>query len=138
MWGNIPTPYGPCSFCYDPYHNVRNCSSLRQISKDIFGPKSTSFSRRGTTTILIPIIQHGANCQMFHGNLAPQFHNHSYSYPYKQYQEEPPFRKRSDLEETMATLEEMSSALEEADAALNRTMSALRSEVEGDRQGFAG
>jgi hypothetical protein len=45
MWVNIPTPHGPCSFCYDPYLNVRNYPSLRQISNVIFGSKNTSFSR---------------------------------------------------------------------------------------------
>jgi hypothetical protein len=57
-------------------------------------------------------------------------YDHSYSYPYQQYQEEPLSPRRS-------TFEEISFALEEASAALNRTMSAMHSEAEGDRQEFA-
>ena len=56
----------------------------------------------------------------FSGNLAPQFHDHSYSYPHQQYQEEPPSPKTSTLEEAIA--------------ALDKTMSAFRSQAEEDKQ----
>ena len=32
MWGNIPTPHEPCSYCNDPHHHVRDCPLARQIS----------------------------------------------------------------------------------------------------------
>jgi hypothetical protein len=32
MWGDIPTPHGPCSYCFNPYHHVRDCPEMRQFS----------------------------------------------------------------------------------------------------------
>jgi hypothetical protein len=56
--------------------------------------------------------------------------DHSYSYPYQQYQEEPP-------SQTMAASEEIMDVSTEACARLERTMLAFLSEAEEDRQEFA-
>jgi hypothetical protein len=32
MWGGIPTPHGPCSYCYSPYHHVKDCPTAGQFS----------------------------------------------------------------------------------------------------------
>ena len=110
MWGNIPTPYGPCPFCYDPYHNVRNCPSLRQISNDIFGHMNTSFSRPGAdnyfdtynptwsqqSNISWQAQDPGIHAPQFHGlqhQSYQQFYDHAYSFqsaPQQQYLAEPP------------------------------------------------
>jgi hypothetical protein len=119
MWGNIPTPHGPCPLSFDPYYNVRNCPSIRQISNDIFGHKNTSFPRLGNdrySDSSNPTWSQQSNLSwqaQFPRNHVPQFHDHSYSYPHQQYQEKPPFRKRSALEETMSALKEKSTTLEE-------------------------
>jgi hypothetical protein len=47
MWGNIPTPYGLCSYCHDSYHHVRNCPLTRQFPNYSYGHMDTSFSRLG-------------------------------------------------------------------------------------------
>jgi hypothetical protein len=72
----------------------------------------------------------------FLGNLALQFHDHSYSYPYQQYQEEPPSPILAALKETMAASEEIMAASAEASARLERTMLAFLSKAEEDRQEF--
>jgi hypothetical protein len=41
MWGGIPTPYGPCSYCYSHYHHVKDC----QFSNDFYEHMNTQFSR---------------------------------------------------------------------------------------------
>jgi hypothetical protein len=136
MWGNIPTPYGPCPFCYDPYHNVRNCPVLRQISNDIFGHKNTPLYQPGNdcdSNSSNPTWSQQSNLlwqAQFPGNPTPQFHDHSYSYPHQQYQKEPP-------SPTMVVLKETMVALAEASAALQRTMSAMHIEMEDHRQEFA-
>ena len=125
MWGNILTPHGPCSFCHDPYHHVRQCPSIRQISNDVFGHMNTSFSRLGGGSYfgsynLTWSQRSNLSWQaQFPGNPALQFHDHSYSYPHKKCHEEPPSLKRF--------------ALEKAMAALDRTMSAYLSQVEEDK-----
>jgi hypothetical protein len=110
MWGGTPTPYGPCSFCHDLYHHVRNCPSIRQISNNIFGHKNTSLSRPGNNNYFDsynPTWSQQSNLSwqaQFVGNLAPQFrglqhqsyqqfYDHAYSFqsaPQQQYQAEPP------------------------------------------------
>jgi hypothetical protein len=143
MCGNIPIPYGPCPFCYEPYHNVRNCPSLRQISNDIFGHKNTPPSQPGNdrySDSSNPTWSQQSNLSwqaQFPGNPAPQFYDHSYSYPYQQYQEEPPSQTMAALKETMAASEEIMAASTEASARLERTMLAFLSEAEEDRQEFA-
>jgi hypothetical protein len=147
MWGGTPTPYGPCSFCHDLFHHVRNCPSIRQISNNIFGHKNTSLSRPGNDNYFDSDNQTWSQQSnlswqaQFLGNLDPQFHDHSYSYPYQQYQEEPPFPIMAALKETMVALketmvasEEIMVALAKASARLERTMSAFLSEAEEDRQ----
>jgi hypothetical protein len=140
MWGGTPTPYGPCSFFHDLYHHVRNCPSIKKISNNIFGHKNTSLSRPGNDNYfdsynLTWSQQSNLSWQaQFLGNLAPQFHDHSYSYPYQQYQEEPPSPIMVTLKETMATSEEIMAASTKASARLERTMSAFLSEAEEDRK----
>jgi hypothetical protein len=46
MWGDIPTPHGPCSYCFNPYH-VRDCPEMRQFSNYHFEHMNTLFSRPG-------------------------------------------------------------------------------------------
>jgi regulator of replication initiation timing len=45
MWGGIPTPHGPCSYCYSPYHHVRDCPTAEQFSNYSYEHMSTLFSR---------------------------------------------------------------------------------------------
>jgi hypothetical protein len=45
MWGGTPTPLGPCSYCRNPFHHVRNCPSTRQFCNYSYGHMNTSFSR---------------------------------------------------------------------------------------------
>jgi hypothetical protein len=143
MWGDTPTPYGPCSFCHDPYHHVRNCPSLRQIFNNIFGHKNTQLSQPRNNRYSDssnPTWSQQSNLSwkaQFPGNLALQFHDHSYSYPYQQYQEESPFPIMFALKETMVASEEIMAASVEASARLERTMLAFLSEVKEDRQEFA-
>jgi hypothetical protein len=125
MWGGTPTPYGPCSFCYDPYHHVRNCPSIRQISDNIFGHKKTSLSRPGNdnyfdsynptwsqqSNISWQAQDPGIHAQQFHGlqhQSYQQFYDHPYScqsVPQQQYQAEPPPPEVS--EELLETIKEM-------------------------------
>ena len=110
MWGGTLTPYGPCSFCYVLYHNVRNCPSIRQISNNIFGHKNTSLSRLGNdryydssnptwsqqSNISWQAQDPGIHAPQFHGlqhQSYQQFYDHAYSYqstPQQQYQAKPP------------------------------------------------
>jgi hypothetical protein len=142
MWGGTPTPYGPCSFCHDLYHHVRNCPSIRQFSNNIFGHKNTSLARPGNDNYFDsynPTWSQQSNLSwqaQFLGNPAPQFHDHSYSYPYQQYQEEAPSPIMAALKETMTASEEIMAASAEASARLRRTMSAFLIQVEEDRQEF--
>jgi hypothetical protein len=116
---------------------VRKCPSIRQISNDVFGHMNTSFSRPGDESYYgsyNPTWSQQSNLSwqaQFHGNPAPQFYDHSYSYPHQHYQEVPPPPKSS-------TLEGASAALEEASASLDRTMSTYLSQVEGDKRSFEG
>jgi hypothetical protein len=125
MWGGTPTPYGPCSFCYDPYHHVRNCPSIRQISNNIFGHKNTSLSRPGNDSYFDSYNptwsqqsstswqaqNPGIQAQQFHGlqhQSYQQFYDHTYSCqsaPQQQYQAEPPPPEVS--EELLETIKEM-------------------------------
>jgi hypothetical protein len=125
MWGGTPTPYGPCSFCYDPYHHVRNCPSIRQISNNIFGHKNTSLSRTGNdnyfdsynptwsqqSNISWRAQDPGIHAPQFHGlqhQSYQQFYDHTYScqsVPQQQYQAEPPPPEVS--EELLETIKEM-------------------------------
>jgi hypothetical protein len=47
MWGDIPTPHGPCSYCFNPYHHVRDCPKMRQFSNYHYENMNTLFSRSG-------------------------------------------------------------------------------------------
>jgi len=47
MWGDIPTPHGPCSYCFNPYYHVRDCPEMRQFSNYHYEHMNTSFSRPG-------------------------------------------------------------------------------------------
>jgi hypothetical protein len=125
MWGGTPTPYGPCSFCYDPYHHVRNCPSIRQISNYIFGHKNTSLSRPGNDSYFDSYNptwsqqsntswqaqNPGIQAQQFHGlqhQSYQQFYDHPYfcqSAPQQQYQAKPPPPEVS--EELLETIREM-------------------------------
>jgi hypothetical protein len=145
MWGNTPTPYGPCSFCHNPYHHVRNCPSLRQISNDIFEHKNTPLSRLGNDRYFDscnPSWSQQSNISrqaqdleihapQFHG-LQPQsyqqFYNHAYSSqsaPQQQYPAEPP-----PLEFSEETLDMMKSLIANTEAYLKQEAAFRKDEEE--------
>jgi hypothetical protein len=144
MWGGTPTPYGPCSFCYDPYHHVRNCPSIRQISNNIFGHKNTSLSRSGNNSYFDSYNptwsqqsntswqarNPGIQAQQFHGlqhQSYQQFYDHacsSQSAPQQQYQAEPP-----PLEFSEETIDMMKSLIANTEAYLEQE-AAFRKEEE--------
>jgi hypothetical protein len=144
MWGGTPTPYGPCSFCYDPYHHVRNCPSIRQISNNIFGHKNTSLSRPGNDSYFDSYnptwsqqsstswqAQNlGIQAQQFHGlqhQSYQQFYDHAYSSqsaPQQQCQVEPP-----PLEFSEETIDMMKSLIANTEAYLKQE-AAFRKEEE--------
>jgi hypothetical protein len=45
MWGGIPTPHGPCSYYYSPYHHVRDCPTTGQFSNYSYERMNTLFFR---------------------------------------------------------------------------------------------
>jgi len=45
MWGGIPTPHGPCSYCYSSYHHVKDCPTVGQFSNYSYEHINTQFSR---------------------------------------------------------------------------------------------
>jgi hypothetical protein len=45
MWGDILTPHGPCSYCYSPYHHVKECPTAGQFSNNFSEYMNTQFSR---------------------------------------------------------------------------------------------
>jgi len=45
MWGGIPTPHGPCSYCYSPCHHVKDCPTVGQFSNYSYEHMNTQFSR---------------------------------------------------------------------------------------------
>jgi hypothetical protein len=47
MWGGILTPHGPCSYCYSPYHHVRDCPTTGQFSNYSYEHMNRPFSRLG-------------------------------------------------------------------------------------------
>jgi hypothetical protein len=103
MWGNIPTPHGPCSYCNSPYHHVRNCPTAGQFSNYSFEHMNRPFSRPGNDFYFDSYNPAWSNQSNFswqaqdHGMYAPQDHElHHQSYSqfndqsyYSQYQETP-------------------------------------------------
>jgi hypothetical protein len=71
MWGGIPTPYGPCSYCYSLYHHVRDCPTAGQFFNYSYEHMNTLFSitRHGEASL----ISHG-KLKLLIENYAPQFH----------------------------------------------------------------
>jgi hypothetical protein len=150
--GRYSNTYGPCSFCYDPYHHVRNCPSIRQISNNIFGHKKTSLSRSGNdnyfdsynptwsqqSNISWQAQDPGIHAPQFHGLLHQsyqQFYDHTYSCqsaPQQQYQAEPPPPEVS--EELLETIKEMTQNtqqfFEEMRALRNKQAGILKEEEE--------
>jgi hypothetical protein len=47
MWGDIPASHGQCSYCFNPYHHVRDCPEIRQFSNYHYKNINTPFSRPG-------------------------------------------------------------------------------------------
>jgi hypothetical protein len=47
MWGSIPTPHGPCSYCNSPYHHVRDYPIVGQFSNYSYEHMNRPFSRPG-------------------------------------------------------------------------------------------
>lgn len=45
MWGGIPTPHEPCSYCYSPYHHVKDFPTAGQFSNYSYEHKNTQLSR---------------------------------------------------------------------------------------------
>jgi hypothetical protein len=103
MWGNIPTPHGPCSYCNSPYHHVRNCPTAGQFSNYSFEHMNRPFSRPENDFYSDSYNPSWSNQSNFswqaqdHGMYAPQGHElhhqsysqfHDQSY-YSQYQETP-------------------------------------------------
>jgi hypothetical protein len=103
MWGNIPTPHGPCSYCNSPYHHVRNCPTAGQFSNYSFEHMNRPFSRPENDFYSDSYNPAWSNQSNFswqaqdHGMYAPQGHElHHQSYSlfndqsyYSQYQETP-------------------------------------------------
>jgi hypothetical protein len=103
MWGNIPAPHGPCSYCNSPYHHVRNCPTAGQFSNYSFEHMNRPFSRPGNDFYSDSYNPAWSNQSNFswqaqdHGMYAPQDHElHHQSYSqfndqsyYSQYQETP-------------------------------------------------
>jgi hypothetical protein len=88
MWGNIPTPYEPCSYCNSPYHHVRNCPTVGQFSNYSFEHMNRPFSRPGNDFYSDSYNPAWSNQSNFswqaqdHGMYAPQgheLHHQSYS-----------------------------------------------------------
>jgi uncharacterized protein YPO0396 len=103
MWGNIPTPHGPCSYCNSPYHHVRNCPTAGQFSNYSFEHMNRPFSRPKNDFYSDSYNPSWSNQSNFswqaqdHGMYDPQGHElhhqsysqfHDQSY-YSQYQETP-------------------------------------------------
>jgi hypothetical protein len=45
MYGGIPTPHGPCSYCYSPYHHIKDCPTARQFSNHSYEHMNIQLSR---------------------------------------------------------------------------------------------
>jgi hypothetical protein len=45
MWGGIPTPHGPYSYCYSPYHYARDCPTVEQFPNYSYEHMDRPFSR---------------------------------------------------------------------------------------------
>jgi hypothetical protein len=45
MWGGIPTPHEPCSYCCSHYHHVKDCPTVGQFSNYSYEHMNTQFSR---------------------------------------------------------------------------------------------
>jgi hypothetical protein len=88
MWGNIPTPHGPCSYCNSPYHHVRNCPTAGQFSNYSYEHMNRPFSRLRNEFYFDsynPALSNQSNFSwqaQDHGKYAPQgheLHHQSYS-----------------------------------------------------------
>jgi hypothetical protein len=123
MWGNIPTPHGPCSYCNSPYHHVRDCPTAGQFSNYSYEHMNRPFSRPGNEFYSDSYNPAWSNQSNFswqaqdHGKYAPQghelhhqaysqFNDQSYSpqyqaTPQQQYQAIPPPRYDSNFEDRM-------------------------------------
>jgi hypothetical protein len=123
MWGNIPTPHGPCSYCNRPYHHVRNCPAAGQFSNYSYELMNRPFSRPRNEYYCDSYNPAWSNQSNFswqaqdHGKYAPQghkLHHQSYSQfsdqsyspqykatPQQQYQAAPPPRYDSNFEDRM-------------------------------------
>jgi hypothetical protein len=123
MWGNIPTPHGPCSYCNSPYDHVRNCPTAGQFSNYSFEHMNRPFSRPGNEFYSDSYNSAWSNQSNFswqaqdHGKYAPQGHElHHQSYlqfndqsyspqyqatPQQQYQAAPPPWYDSNFEDRM-------------------------------------
>jgi hypothetical protein len=123
MWGNIPTPHGPCSYCNSHYHHVRNCPTAGQFSNYYYEHMNRPFSRPRNEYYCDSYNPAWSNQSNFswqaqdHGRYAPQgheLHHQSYSQfndqsyssqyqatPQQQYQAAPPPRYDSNFEDRM-------------------------------------
>jgi hypothetical protein len=88
MWGNIPTPHRPCSYCNSPYHHVRNCPTAGQFSNYSYEHMNRPFSRPRNefySDSYNPAWSNQPNFSwqaQYHGKYAPQgheLHHQSYS-----------------------------------------------------------
>jgi hypothetical protein len=123
MWGNIPTPHGPCSYCNNPYHHVKDCPTVGQFSNYSYEHMNKPFSRLGNEFYSKSYNPAWSNQSNFlwqaqdHGKYAPQGHElHYQSYsqfndqsyysqyqatPQQQYQATPPPQYDSNFEDRM-------------------------------------
>jgi hypothetical protein len=123
MWGGIPTPHGPYSYCYSSYHHVRDCLTARQFSNYSFEHMNTLFSRPRNDPYFDsynPAWSNQSNIsrqahapenyalqfhELYH-QAYPQFNDQSYSTQYQatpqqKYQAEPPLPMSSDFQDQM-------------------------------------
>lgn len=91
MWGGIPTPHGPCSYCYSPYHHVKDCRTAGQFSNYSYEHMNPQFSRpRNEPYYDHPGWSNQSNIS-WHAqapeNYAPQFHE-LYHQAYSQFNDQ--------------------------------------------------
>ena len=123
QWGSIPTPYGPCSYCNSPYHDVRNCLTTGQFSNYSYEHMNRPFSKPRNDLYFDsynPAWSNQSNllwqaqdpkkyapqCHELHHQSYLQFNDQSYSLKYQatpqqQYQAAPPLWSDSNFEDRM-------------------------------------
>jgi hypothetical protein len=120
MWGGIPTPHGPCSYCHSPYHHVEDCPTAEQFSNYSYEHMNTLFSILRNDPYSDSYNPAWSNQSSISWkaqapkNYAPQFHElyhqanpqfNDQATPQQQSQAEPPHPMSSDFQDQMLKLE---------------------------------